>query len=278
MESTATTILNIVTRSFLFQINIIKEVPMSRLLYQFPISHYCEKVRWAMDHKRLEYKVKNLLPGFHLRTTQKIAPKSYLPILIDSKSGRDKQSGSQQIQNSHMILNYLDEAYPDKSLTPKDPELLQQALEWEKYCDIEIGIHVRCYSYHYLLSHPKIVVPLLTQDGSWLGSLLFKLSFSKIEKIMRKVMRINEASAIDSEAHIQQALDTLYEAYQKSEFLVGDQFSRADLAAASLLAPLIMPEGYGLDWPETVPETLQNFVDKNESKLARVRQIYQQFR
>lgn len=250
---------------------------MSRLLYQFPISHYCEKVRWAMDYKGLDYEVKNLLPGFHLRTTKKMAPKSYLPILIDSKL-KTAEQGSQQIQNSHVILNYLDETYPEKSLTPKDPELLQQALEWEKYCDVEIGVHVRCYCYHHLLSHPKIVVPLLTQGGSWLSSLLFKLSFSKIEKIMRKTMRINEESAIQSEAHIQQAIDKLYQAYQKNEFLVGNQFSRADLAAASLLAPLIMPAGYGLDWPETVPETLQNFVDKNEEKLARIRQLYQQYR
>lgn len=247
---------------------------MRRLLYQFPISHYCEKVRWAMDHKGLNYKVKNLLPGFHLRTTNKMAPKSYLPILIDSNDNVKNQ----QIQNSHIILNYLDEQYPDNSLTPKDSELLRQALAWERYCDVEIGVHVRCYCYHYLLSNHKIVVPLLIQGGPWLSSLLFKYSFSKIEKVMRKVMRINEESAKKSEQHIQQAIDKLYEAYQKSEFLVGDQFSRADLTAAALLAPLIMPAGYGLDWPETVPETLQKFVDKNEAKLARIRQIYENYR
>ena len=56
---------------------------MNRVLYQFPISHYCEKVRWAMDYKGLDYKLKNLLPGLHLRTTKKIAAKSYVPILID---------------------------------------------------------------------------------------------------------------------------------------------------------------------------------------------------
>lgn len=246
---------------------------MSRLLYQFPISHYCEKVRWAMDHKGLEYKIKNLLPGFHLRTTQKMAPKSYLPILIDSS---DK--GSQQLQNSHIILNYLDETYPDKSLTPADPELLQQALEWEKYCDVEIGVHVRCYCYHHLLSHPKIIVPILTQGSPWLSSLLFKVSFSKIEKIMRKVMRINRESALESEKHIQQAIDKLHAVYQSRDFLVGSQFTRADLTAASLLAPLIMPAGYGLDWPETVPEVLQRFVDKNEDKLARIHQIYTDLR
>ena len=91
-------------------------------------------------------------------------------------------------------------------------------------------------------------------------------------------MAINEEGANKSEVHIQQAIDKLHEAYQKSEFLVGNEFSRADLTAASLLAPLIMPTGYGLDWPEKIPEALQVFVDKNEVKLARIRQLYQDHR
>jgi glutathione S-transferase len=77
---------------------------------------------------------------------------------------------------------------------------------------------------------------------------------------------------------IQQAIDTLHEEYKQRNFLVGDQFSRADLSAAALLAPLIMPQGYGLDWPESMPEKLQAFVDKNETKLARFRQLYSEFR
>jgi glutathione S-transferase len=242
---------------------------MSRVLYQFPISHYCEKIRWAMDHKGLEYKLKNLFPGLHLRTTKKMAPKTYLPILIDQ---------GEQVQNSHVILNYLDEKYPEKSLSPQDPELLEKALEWEKYCDVEIGVHIRRYCYHILLAEPKTVIPFFTQGGPWWGPLFFKLFFSKLEPIMRKVMAIDEEGAKKSEVRIQQALDKLHEEYQQRDFLVGDSFSRADLAAASLLGPLITPQGYGLDWPETMPTRLQEFVDKNEAKLEKFRNLYREFR
>ncbi len=242
---------------------------MSRVLYQFPISHYCEKIRWALDYKGLDYSIKNLFPGLHLRTTKKIAPKTYLPILIDH---------GEQVQNSHVILNFLDEKYPEKPLSPTEPELLQQALEWEKYCDVEIGVHVRRFGYHYLLAEPKTVIPFFTQGGPWWGPLFFKLFFSKIEPVMRKVMAIDEAGAKKSEVRIQQALDKLHEVYQNNEFLVGNQFSRADLAAASLLAPLIMPQGYGLNWPETMPTKLQQFVDKNEEKLNTFRQLYKNYR
>lgn len=242
---------------------------MSRVLYQFPISHYCEKVRWVMDYKELDYKLKNLLPGLHLRTTKKMAVKSYVPILIDQ---------GEQVQNSHVILNYLDEKYPDKPLSPTDPELLAEVLAWEKYCDVEIGVHVRRYGYHYLLAEPKIVIPFFTHGGPWWGPLFFKLFFFKLEPIMRKVMAIDEAGANKSEVKIQHAINKLHEVYKDKEFLVGDQFSRADLTAAALLAPLIMPQGYGLDWPETMPAKLQAFVDKNESKLERFRKLYSEFR
>ena len=242
---------------------------MSRILYQFPISHYCEKIRWAMDYKGLDYSLKNLFPGLHLRTTKKMSAKSYVPILLDD---------GKQVQNSHVILNYLDEKYPEKSLTPSDPKLLAQALEWEKYCDVEIGVHVRRFGYHYLLAEPKTVIPFFTQGGPWWGPLFFKLFFSKLEPIMRKVMSIDEAGANKSEVRIQQAIDKLYEEYQQREFLVGDSFSRADLAAASLLAPLIMPQGYGLDWPETMPVKLEEFVNKNEKKLEVFRQLYKKDR
>ena len=242
---------------------------MSRTLYQFPISHYCEKVRWAMDYKKLEYKAKNLLPGLHLRTTKKMAPKSYVPILIDQ---------GEQIQNSHTIVSYLDEKHPNKSLTPSDPDLRQQALAWEKYCDVEIGVHVRRYCYHILLDEPKIVIPFFTKGGPWWGPLFFKLSFSKLGPVMRKVMMIDEEGAQESERHIQQAIDKLHLEYQARDFLVGDCFGRADLTAAALLAPLMMPQGYGLDWPNELPARLQAFVDKNQSKLEVFRQFYKTYR
>lgn len=242
---------------------------MSRILYQFPISHYCEKIRWALDYKGLEYQAKNLFPGLHLRTTKKMAPKTYVPILMDQ---------GEQVQNSHVILNYLDEQYPEKLLSPKDSSLLEKALEWEKYCDIEIGVHVRRFGYHYLLSEPKTVIPFFTQGGPWWGPIFFKIFFSKLEPIMRKVMSIDEAGAKKSEEKIQQAIDKLHAEYEQREFLVGEQFGRADLAAASLLAPLIMPQGYGLDWPDTMPEELQAFVTKNEAKLEKFRQLYRDYR
>jgi Glutathione S-transferase, N-terminal domain len=55
-------------------------------LYQFPFSHYCEKVRWALDYKCITYLTINLLPGLHFRRLAKFVPKSSVPVLRDGKT------------------------------------------------------------------------------------------------------------------------------------------------------------------------------------------------
>jgi len=72
-------------------------------LYQFPISHYCEKVRWALDYKQVEYEIKNLIPGLHVSKTRKMAPDSSVPILTHD---------DEVIQGSDSIITYLDETFP----------------------------------------------------------------------------------------------------------------------------------------------------------------------
>ena len=103
-------------------------------LYDFTFSHYSEKARWALDFKGVPYTPRHLLPGFHMRTTRKLAPRSSVPIL---------KTDSAVIQGSTEIINFLDETFPDLSLTPADPQDANAALEWERYLDVEIGVTLR---------------------------------------------------------------------------------------------------------------------------------------
>jgi len=145
-------------------------------LYQFPISHYCEKIRWSLDYKKLDYEIINLLPGLHIKTTKKLAKFSSVPVLVD---------GDNIVQSSDTIIDYLDKTYTEKQITPVDAEEKHKALEWEAYADAELGVHVRRCLYHILLEHPKIVIPFFTSNGPWYGKLLIKLSYPKLRTRMR---------------------------------------------------------------------------------------------
>ena len=53
------------------------------VLYQFPISHYCEKARWALDYKNIDYDLVNLVPGPHRSVLNKLgATHSFTPVLL----------------------------------------------------------------------------------------------------------------------------------------------------------------------------------------------------
>jgi len=238
-------------------------------LYQFPISHYCEKVRWALDYKKLEYRTVNLLPGLHRARVTKLSGSSSLPVLVHD--GRI-------IKNSSDIIDYLDAHFPESPLTPADQALRREAMEWEKFADEQIGILVRAVCYHVLLDHPAMLVPIFTAGGPWYGRFVMPIIYPKLSGVMRDKMKLNQETSQIALGQLGQAIDKLDARLQDREFLVGDSFTRADLAVASLLAPLHKAEKYGVVWPAQFPEALEKISEGLAGKTAWVKRFYADYR
>ncbi len=244
------------------------------LLYQFPISHFCEKIRWALDFKGLPYKQINCLPGLHARQTKKLAKYSSVPILKHNDT---------VIQGSAAIIDYLEKTFPDKPLSFSDEQLNQEAIAWEKFADENIGPHVRRIVYHDLLNYPKIVIPIFSHQGPWYSSLYFKITYPKLTQVMRRLMKINDDSVLESKRILEASLSKLSQHLSNkssnpdinnSTYLVGDQFSRADLSVSALLAPLFAPKEYGVNWPDTFPAEIQNLMENYAPQLSFAKQCY----
>ncbi len=238
-------------------------------LYQFPISHFCEKARWALDYKNIEHKKVTLLPGLHVRKTKKLGGKTHVPLL---------QHGDSVVQGSSEIIDHLDLKFEQSRLTPIDEEQKQQAREWEEFANKNLGPQVRLVVYHIMLDYPEIVIPCFTRGGPWYGPFLVKKMFPKLQEKMRHYMKINDETAAKNNKEIRKTVDNLANHYADNEFMVGDQFTRADLTAASLLAPIVMPEGYGITWPSEVPERMQDFAGQFDGQLDWVERLYSAYR
>jgi glutathione S-transferase len=195
-------------------------------LYQFQFSHFCEKARWALDYKGLAHVRKNLLPGLHTRVARNLAPRSGLPILVDNET---------VVQDSTSIITFLDERYPDRPLTPSDPQEAKEALEWEEYLDDEIGVPVRLWFYYHALPDRDCALRFLLDGAPWYGGPLFTLIYPKVRAAMTALMNIHADSARQAQERLVAALDRLDDAVKDRPFLVGDRFSRADLTACALL-------------------------------------------
>ena len=95
---------------------------------------------------------------------------------------------------------------------------------------------------------------------------------------MRRTMNISEATANTSREKIQAPIDKLYTHYQTSSYLVGNRFTRADLTAAALLAPLHQPAQYDIPWPDHMPSEIEALAAELRPQTTWLPRIYQAHR
>jgi glutathione S-transferase len=204
-----------------------------RTLYQFPISHYCEKTRWHLEHKGLDYQVDNLFPGLHRLKSQRLAGIRTLPIL---------QDGDQTIGDSTQIALYLEQQYPERPLLPSDAAQRQEALELEERFD-RLGVHVRRWLYGQIKDWESVMHAMLKVYRPLLG--LRDLMKPVLINGVHKLYGVTPQRVAQSQAELLEGLALIESRIQgdPSRYLVGDQLSLADISAAALFAPLFTPAG-----------------------------------
>jgi glutathione S-transferase len=221
------------------------------VLWQLQISHYNEKVRWALDHKRIDHVRRSLLPGLHILVARRLSGGSTTPVL--TLEGRS-------IGDSTAIIAALEQRWPNPTLYPADPGQRARALELEEFFDEEVGPHIRRAVYHVLLDEPDVVVPLFAHGQPWLARAIPRLGFGPMSRAMRRAMAIEPEAAARSRELAVQGLDRLEAELGPSGYLVGDSFTVADLTAASLLYPLVLPPEFPYPTVTVIPEPGQEFV------------------
>jgi glutathione S-transferase len=205
-------------------------------LWHIPISHYSEKVRWALRLKGVEHVRHAPPPGAHIPVALALTRGRHYTFPVLSLDGR-------QIGDSSAIIAALEEAFPDPPLYPSDPGERERALALEEFFDDELGPYARQAVFHELgsdvESFGKVAaanVPALARLGGVLGA------YGKVYTAVR--FKASDAQgAVRSRAKVEAALDRLEAELGDGEYLVGDRFTVADLTAAALLYPLALPPG-----------------------------------
>ena len=225
-------------------------------LWQLDISHYSEKVRWALEHKGIAHRRRSPLPGSHIPIALALTRGSQVTLPVLTMDGR-------AIGDSTEIIAALEARYPDPPLLyPIDAEERARAIELEEWFDENLGPHTRLLPFYELTQEPELFAEVAA--ASVPGPL------GKAKPVVGAYARVytrlrwNANSSEDAQRARQgivAAFDKLEAELEKGngEFLVSESLSVADVTAASLFYPVVAPPEGPLDPDLPRPPAFERF-------------------
>ena len=202
------------------------------VLWHIPLSHYNEKVRWALDYKGIAHRRRVLGPDYLIRVWRATG-QGKLPVLwLDGRA----------IADSTRIIAALEEHCPEPPLYPRAAAARKRALALEDDLDETLGPALRAAMLTPLLRHdPGIALRVLTTGMGREAHRKLQPLLRIFPSFYRLRHRIRESDLERDRAIVAAALDRIEHERQGHAYLVGEAFTVADLTAAALLGPLLQP-------------------------------------
>ena len=202
------------------------------LLWHIPLSHYSEKVRWALDYKGIAHRRRVLGPDYLIRAWRATG-QGKLPVLwLDGRA----------IADSTRIIDALEEHYPEPPLYPLDTAARQRALALEDDLDETLGPALRAAIVTPLFRHdPDIALRVLTTGMGGRAYCTLRPLLRIFPSLYRFRHGISANNLERDRITVAAALDRIEHELQNRAYLVGETFTVADLTAAALLGALLQP-------------------------------------
>lgn len=241
-------------------------------LITIPMSHYCEKARWALDRLGLVYREERHIQMFHYIRSYMTSGGPNVPVLIDSK---------RIVPDSTAILQYLEQyADDDMKLYPDDNDLKTEVEQLEDLFDEQLGVDSRRWLYYQMLPTPYHAISSMAQGVPLIEKLLLPLVFPFLLLLLKlhpDTLRKDVDTGFLRAQAIIKKIDVMLA--DGRPYLVGNRFTAADLTLACMMSPFIVPSQYGIRLPELnslpgpMQDTIMNF--RNTLTGRHVLKMYQ---
>jgi glutathione S-transferase len=222
-------------------------LPVVLTLVTIPISHYCEKARWALDRAALPYLEQRHVQGIHRFAARRAGGGRTVPVLVTSRGA---------IGESREILEWVDgRTPPEHRLFPAEQEARREVDRLCARFDGELGPKGRRLMYVHMFPQRELALSFNNNGVPVWEDRMLRFGWPLFERVIRRVLEITPGVEIDDEAVVWRELDYVAELLADGRpYLCGERFTAADLTFASLCAAVVVPPAYGVPLPQ--PEVL----------------------
>jgi glutathione S-transferase len=216
-------------------------------LVTIPISHYCEKARWALERAGLEYREERHVQGIHQFAARRAGGGKTVPVLVTPEGA---------LGESADILAWVDQRTPpEHRLFPAEDAARGEVERLCRRLDGELGPRGRRLMYVHMFTQPKLALSFNNQGVPRWEDRTIRRGWPVFQSVISRVLAIRPGIEVEDEAAVWREFDFVAQMRADGRpYLCGESFSAADLTFAALAAPMIVPPGYGIPLPQ--PEVL----------------------
>jgi glutathione S-transferase len=218
-------------------------------LLTIPISHFCEKARWALERAGIPYAEERHVQGIHRIVARRAGGGETVPVLVTE---------DRVVAGSEEILVFADQALDEGlRLFPADSRLRSEVETLSRWLDQGLGPDGRRLMYALMLPLKELMLRVNNQGvPRWEAGAMSAL-WPAVTRWATRELGIGPATVSDDGSRVREAFDAVAERLDDGRrYLCGDRFTAADLTFACLAAPVLVPPEYGvrLPQPEELPE------------------------
>lgn len=222
-----------------------------RRLVTIPISHYCEKARWALDRAELDYREERHVQGVHRVAARRAGGGQTVPVLVAPEG---------VFAESEEILAYADRHLPDdRRLFPVDEAERREVESVSRWLDEGLGPDGRRLMYAHMLEQRTLMLRFNNQGvPTWEGHAL-RLTWPVTTRWAKRELSVKADTKQVDLRNVREAFDAIAERLDAGGgYLCCGRFTAADLTFAALSASVLVPPQYGvpLPQPELLPRPL----------------------